>query len=116
MNATIDTPASFTADDPQNVGWKVEHDWSVALEARDSRLDAKTYETLISAIRMGLPVILTRRGSLGVETSTVVVTAMHVHESSPSASRIRVRYWGFGHEVWLGEIVSITTPEVTYHD
>ena len=40
MNTTIDAPESFTADDCglSRVGWKVEHDWSVALEARDFTL------------------------------------------------------------------------------
>ncbi|ASR85923.1 hypothetical protein SEA_PEANAM_39 [Mycobacterium phage Peanam] len=92
----------------------------------DDRLTEAQYRTLLTAIRTSLPVVLVTRGRLGgkaVHTrKTVVVEYASIHprsDSDPTAGSgnlIRVRYWGFGHNEWLQDIVSIETPDVEFVD
>lgn len=121
MSATT-IPTSFTRNGEEwnqenglPVGWQTQHEWSLALEAQDDRLSAEDYRTVMSAIRMGLPVVLTRLEVVGERvfhnTNTVIVEALHV--GAPSAARLRIHYWGFAHDVWLSDIVSINVPEAT---
>lgn len=94
-------------------GWITRHDWAVALTERDSRLTAQDYSTLITAIVLQMPVVLTTRSYLDGreyhETATVMVSDLHVEGE---ASRIQTQAWGgFNTTHHLGEIVSVTVPE-----
>ncbi|AHB79570.1 hypothetical protein PBI_VALIDUS_40 [Mycobacterium phage Validus] len=92
------------------------------LAAFDDRLSEGEYRTLQSAIRSGLPVVLVTRDGDKLMRRTVVVEYATIHPRSAadptagSGNLIRVAYWGFGHNVWLQDIVSIDTPDVEYLD
>lgn len=108
------TPESIKADYP---GWEDEHKLSLELEKLDNRLKRADWGLLISAIRTGNPVVLTRnRGPVNYDgpdyydTNTVIVKYMSLGESGNS-NRIRVHYWGFSHDTYISEIHSIATPE-----
>lgn len=74
------------------------------IEPQFSRED---YAILLSAIRGGLPVIVKWAYHDGFsDTHTVVVKWMHINKGS-SANRIRVKYWGFEHDLYLTHIQSI---------
>ena len=77
-------------------------------------LDKQQWRTIFAAIRNGLPVVITRRvnGSALDEKLTVIIEYANVHTAN--SSKIRVRYWGFGHYVWASEIVAVDTPNVEY--
>lgn len=104
-------------------GWLAQSHLADEVAALDDRLDAQAWNTLLYAIDRGMPVVLVTRERIGervVRRKTTVIVEYAVMYGGDSvqrsANRIRVRYWGFGHYVWLGEIVSVDTPHVEYVD
>ena len=81
-------------------------------------LDKAQWRTILAAIDSSLPVIITVRRKPGhdvppaVERITAMVDYASVHGGG--SDRLRVRYWGFGHYLWLGEIISVETPSVEW--
>ncbi|AER47563.1 hypothetical protein DS6A_9 [Mycobacterium phage DS6A] len=77
-------------------------------------LSTRQIDTLLAAIRSGLPVTLKTRNYVAgpvVETATVVVTALRNVCHVPS-QRISKRQWGgFNGDVYLSDIVDVTTPD-----
>ncbi len=95
--------------------WENETYLSYELERIDSRLTKRQWSILLSAIRSNLPVVIQHRdgvldGTMFVAEHTMMVEYMAVNEIT-NANRIRVHYWGFGHDLYLSEILSITTPD-----
>jgi len=87
----------------------------LAQEAADlsGSLDKQQWRTIFAAIRSGLPVIITRTVENGrTEKVTAIITYASVH--TPSSSRIRVSYWGFGHYIHVSKIQSVETPSVEF--
>ncbi|WNO27521.1 hypothetical protein SEA_AGEOFDAPAGE_40 [Mycobacterium phage Ageofdapage] len=91
----------------------------------DDRLTVAQYRTLQAAIRSGLPVVLTiaERGERPVArkvTAIVEYATIAPREAgnpvAGSGNLIRVSYWGFGHNVWLQDILGLDTPEVEFID
>jgi hypothetical protein len=87
------------------------------LEKMDSRLNKYQWDILISAIESNHPVVIQYRtgeidGNMYVTTGTKMVEYLAVNELSNNANRIRVSYWGgFNHDIYLSDIISITTPD-----
>lgn len=82
--------------------------------ALSGSLDKKQWRTILAAVRTGLPVVITHNdgGTGRKRTITALIQYANIH--TPNSSRIRVSYWGFGHDVWASEIVSVETPDVTF--
>ncbi|QJD50341.1 hypothetical protein I5H01_gp066 [Mycobacterium phage MarkPhew] len=98
-------------------GWEAQS--TLAREAAEAagQLDVAAWRTLLSAIKSGLPVVLVNRERDGRRCKmTVVVTWAVVHPECPAGNRIRVSYWGFGHDMHLADIESVATPDVEYLD
>ncbi|AYR01106.1 hypothetical protein SEA_LEMOND_41 [Mycobacterium phage LeMond] len=126
---SINTTYPFTCATGTINGQPVARNYTVeAADARelhefDDRLDVAAYRLLQAAIGSGLPVNLVTRNRDGRrERVTVIVEYAVIDrrvEGNPvagSGNLIRVRYWGFGHNVWLADIESIATPDVEYLD
>ncbi|CAM4136109.1 hypothetical protein NONI108955_11105 [Nocardia ninae] len=106
------------ADFPQGLNARTEMHWpnqsDLAHELQDlTSMDLDRCSMLISASLTGNPIVLTWNSGTEQTTTTVIVTALHVHPSNASANRIRVQYWGFGHDIWLPKIISASFPELT---
>ncbi|QFG09423.1 hypothetical protein I5H08_gp064 [Mycobacterium phage Yuna] len=109
-------------------GQKVPRDYMVSgAEARelaefDDALTLQEYRTLQSVVSGGLPVVLVTRERVGSEGKvarmrrTVIIEHALVTPNAKASNRIRVRYSGFEHYVWLQDVVSIKTPDVEYLD
>lgn len=89
----------------------------------DDRLPLAAWRTLLAAIRGGLPVVLVTRERIGGrpvrQRKTVLVEYAVVHGGDAvalSSNTLRVRYWGFEHNVWLADVVEVSTPDVEYLD
>ncbi|APU93143.1 hypothetical protein SEA_ROSMARINUS_39 [Mycobacterium Phage Rosmarinus] len=106
-------------------GYMAEADDARELAAFDDRLTEAQYRTLQAAIGSGLPVVLTIREP-GERPAARKVTAIVEYATifprnaddptAGSGNLIRVRYWGFGHNVWLQDIIDLDTPEVEFID
>ncbi|QIG58263.1 hypothetical protein SEA_SKOG_111 [Gordonia phage Skog] len=105
-----------------SVGWEIEARWAQELADRSDKLDAKAYATLISAVRAGLPVVLatlaTFEGRQFREIRTAIVDDLIVRGGTDriiaSADRLRVREWGFSHDVHLSQILSVSVPATSF--
>ena len=84
------------------------------LENLDSRLNKRQWDIVLDAIRVNLPVVIQCREVLDgrnfISEHTMMIEYMSVNETG-NANRLRVHYWGFGHDLYLSQIVSITTPD-----
>lgn len=103
-------------------GWMAQHELATELAAADPALDLATWRTILSALSSNMPVVMTRldpaltsiRGRRVDATLTVMLEYVTVHGST---GRIRTRAWGgFSSEWFTDQIVSVTTPDVTYSD
>lgn len=103
--------------------YRAEADDARELAEFDDRLTETQYRTLQAAIGGGLPVVLTirepgerpaaRRVTAIVEYATIFPRTAD-DSTAGSGNLIRVRYWGFGHDVWIQDIVDLDTPEVEF--
>jgi len=76
-------------------------------------LDKQQWRTIFAAVESGLPVIVARKTKDGyVEKVTAIIEYATVHDAN--SSKIRVRYWGFGHYIWASEILWVETPDVKW--
>ncbi|QFG11513.1 hypothetical protein I5G87_gp89 [Mycobacterium phage Ekdilam] len=89
----------------------------------DDTLPVAAWRTLQAAIKSGLPVVLVTREKVGgrpVRVRKTVIVEYAVVVGGPDVTRagnlLRVHYWGFGHNVWLADIVEVSTPDVEYLD
>lgn len=110
--------SQFNKDTEWGRSWMVHHDWEILPHERDNRLSEKDYQILLTAIRCNLPVVIGIK-DVGDSVRTVVANVEYMtcndgDDRIKSANLIRVHYWGFGHNLWFPEIVSISTPDVLW--
>jgi len=114
----------------QRLGWEAEADLAHQL-AEVTHLTGEQARDLVSLAAAGLPLILTWRTRLNdergrpgcgrVETTRATVLVTQVQPPLPHTSypgEVRVRYTGFGHGVYLSQIVDVQVPQTerTYSD
>lgn len=99
--------------EPVPAGWQAQHALSAEVAAAaDGDLDARSWGTLLSAIRSGLPVVLVTNERHGHrERKTVIVQYAHVAAHS---TYLRVSYWGFTHNLYVSDIESVSTPDMEF--
>lgn len=95
--------------------WETDVWLSYELEKIDSRLNQRQWSILINAIHGNLPVVIQYRdgeinGNMYVATHTMMVPYMNIHKNT-NPNRLRVHHWGFGHDLYIDRIISITTPD-----
>lgn len=103
-------------------GWSTQVDLAHELIEKLPHLDGGTARVLIDAVTAQLPVTLTwttREASddtIRTTTATVIVTQIiPPHEPAKGTpGHLRVRYWGFGHDVHLTDVVEADAPKTDY--
>ena len=110
------TPETITAINPRGPFWQDLHALGVLLHERDSRFTVQEWNTIVSAIKGRLPLIVTVRerfehGDCTQERTLMVEYAIVSEGNQGNANRLRCYSWGFGGSYYyLGEIVKIDTP------
>lgn len=100
-------------------GWMAQRDLAEELETSVPKFCASQFDTLLSAIRSGKPLQLTWDTHLGrgfgpkpIERNTATVIVEYLSAGHDASDRIRVIYWGFGHDVYLKDVVRWSVPEM----
>lgn len=97
--------------------WTESHDLAVQLwKSPDNTLTWPQARALVSAASNGLPLILTWETPFGdneveVHTTAVVVDRLSVWPGR--SDRVRVKYWGFAHDVYLSRVTDVLVPSQT---
>lgn len=106
--------------------WTVAHDLAVQLWQADSNtLTWPQARELVSAASNGNPISITWDTRMGdtsrgerIETTTAMAVVDYLVVMPGNSDRVRLRYWGFGHYVYLSQITGMEVPqlEVSYRD
>ncbi|QJD50441.1 hypothetical protein SEA_CHRIS_39 [Mycobacterium phage Chris] len=100
---------------PRN--WQAQSALATEAAEADGHIDAAGWRTLVVAIGKAMPVVIVYRERDGKRRKmTVLVDYAVVHPECPAGNRIRVRYWGFAHDVHLSAVESVATPDVEFLD
>ena len=102
---------------PITGGWMAEVALSKELAEADSHLDAHAWDTVISALRSNLPIVVTVRDRVGSERTRTFVAMIDyaIVENDGRANRLRLRSWGgFSSDYYSSEIQAVGTPDVTW--
>jgi len=88
-----------------------------SLCATEPRLDADTWRVVVNAIGSQLPVIITFNTRLSryvrensVEQTVDAAMIESVTVNPPTSSYLRLHRWGFVHNLYLSDVVSIAVP------
>ncbi|QAX95578.1 hypothetical protein I5H03_gp068 [Mycobacterium phage Nibb] len=98
-------------------GWQAQNALASEAAEADGHLDAAGWRTLLAAIANGLPVVIVYRERDGKRRKvTARVEYAVVHPEANVSARMRLSYWGFGHDVYVSDIESVATPDVEFLD
>jgi hypothetical protein len=105
----------------QDLGWMATCDLAFQLAERTT-LTVPQARVLVDAALNKMPVTLTWETLVGsrydgwtLETTTtqVIVENILYWVGSDQPGRVRIQYWGFGHDVYMDKIVDAVAPEAT---
>jgi hypothetical protein len=107
-----------------DLGWMAQTDLAHELAAKSVWVTLEQALTLVELTAAGLPIRLTWKtrvsGRLEKTTATVLVSYLHAptRDGESMPGYMHIRYTGFGHTVYLSQVVDIQVPETerTFED